>query len=131
MKLIMSKSTKGTRGFQFAIRSSGHTTQLVYSDNLSFLMPYSSELDYGLILPSGQELPIDLSLTNISFLVILPSEVGVSELQSSPQSKQTLVSISDRCFPNLKYLLLKDVLIANAEEMSTFIQRSKVEVYNL
>jgi hypothetical protein len=116
---------------QFAIPFNGHTTRIVYSMDDSFLMPNSSDMVHGLILPMGQDLPIDLLLDNISFLVFLSLETDLSK-PMPPQFKQSLSSIKSRQWSKkLGYLFLKNVDADNMGEMNDLIQSLGLEVHNL
>jgi hypothetical protein len=90
----------------FAIPINGHTTQIVFNVDSSFLMSNSSELVHGLILALGQDLPGDLSLDNVSQLTLFPSKTHLSYGQLSSQNKKSLKAMMNRLHPNLKHLLL-------------------------
>jgi hypothetical protein len=117
--------------FKFTIRANGHTTQIVYNENLSSLMPYSSDLVHGLIFFSGQDLPNDLLLDDVSFMVFLSSAPDPSNQQPCIQSKQCLDPIKSRQCPKLKYLFLKKEPIDDIEEMLSFVQQFNLEVHIL
>jgi hypothetical protein len=128
-KLVNSMHTRKVQGFQFYIPINGHTTQIVYSDDLFFFMPNSPELIHGLILLLGQELPNDLLLDNISFLILHPSKLGLLEALS-PQSKQTLKPMMNRLCPKLKYLLLMHINFdGNIEDYIPFPQSKLDFIY--
>ena len=106
MKLLKSLPGGESQKFQFTIRTSGHTTQIVCLDGSLSSMPISSYLIHGLILPLGQELPNDLSLDDVSFIAFFSSEKYFKMPFSSPE--KTLKSIMNRRYPDLKYLLFYD-----------------------
>ena len=106
MKLLNSLPGGESQKFQFTFRTNGHTTQIVCLNDPLFLMPNSSYLIHGLILPLGQELPNDLSLDNVSFIAFFSSETYSNMTFSSPE--ETLKSIMNRRYPHLKYLLFYD-----------------------
>ena len=93
-------------------------------------MPNSPELLHGLILSLGQDLPSDLSLDIISFLVFLPLKVDLGK--SVPlQFRKSLKSIQSRQCPEQKYLFLKDISPNDIEIMTNSIQKSRLIVYFL
>ena len=108
MELVESMQTEKAKGFQFLIPINGHTTQILFNEGSSFLMPNSSDLVHGLLVTLSDTSANDLQLDKISFLVLLSSEVCPT-VSLSPQSKQNLKSIMGRQYPNLKLLLLIDI----------------------
>ena len=113
MNLLVLLCPKTPNCFRFAIPTNGHTTQIICNYTSSFLLPNSPELLHGLILTLGQDLPADLPLDNISFLIFLPS--GVNPLQqSSAQLEQIVSSIKRKC-PNLIHLFSKSVSLSEME----------------
>lgn len=114
--------------FRFVIRSNGHTIQAVINEDSPFLMPNSRELVHSLIFPLGQDLPDDLSLDNISFLVLFSLKTDLSN-SVSPLFKKGLESIMSRRRPEQKYLFLKDIPAKDIEEMTGFIRELELEVH--
>ena len=105
MGLVELMQTEKAKGFQFLIPINGHTTQILFNEGSSFLMPNSPDLAHGLVATLSDTSANDLQLDKISFLVLLSSGVSPTD-PLSPQSKQNLKSIMDRQYPNLKLLLL-------------------------
>jgi hypothetical protein len=117
-------------GSQFAIPVNGHTTQIVINDFGDLLTPNPLDLVQGLILMLGQELPTDLSLDNISFLVFLPSKANLSGRQFYPQFNQSLESIRNRC-PMLNHLFLKGVSRDDVDGMPSLIRKLGLAIDDL
>jgi hypothetical protein len=131
---LLIKSKHGgewVHGVQFAFGAKGRTIKVVISYGSSRLMPDSSNMAYGLILYLGQDLPYDLLLSDVSFLVFLPSKTNIPPQQLYVQFKRSLDSIIGHPWPKLKHLFLKGVSIDDFEDMSNFIQSFGLEVDDL
>jgi hypothetical protein len=127
---IDSKHAGKVHGYQLAIRVNGHTTRIVYNTNIFFSIPNSSALVHGLILLLGQDLPNDLLLRGISFLVFLSLEADPSQSLFSG-FERCLKSIRNRQYPKFGFLFLKNISLDDAEKMVSFIQQSDLEVHYL
>jgi hypothetical protein len=117
--------------FQFTIRTKGHTTQIVCHNGPSLLMPYSSNLVNGLVLPLGEDIPNGLPLDNLSFLVFIPPEEADSRRSVSPQSKEHLSSIGTGQDSKLQYLFFKGISLDEIEEKYGSMRRLSQKVYDL
>ena len=116
--------------FCFTVPIKNHITRVVYSDSLPLLMPNSPDLTHGLISSLGQDLPTDSSLDSITFLALLPSQMGVIEVLSD-QSGQSLGSIIDRFHPKLKYFFLMGMDLNRPIEFYIPISQLKLDLIYL
>ncbi len=111
VKLAGSTHKGEAHDFHFAISIDGHTTQILFNNEASFVMPNSPDLNHGLILFLGQNVPSDLPLNDISFIALLPSKMDHLLKRSrevlSSQSKENLKSVMSCRYPKLRRLLLE------------------------
>lgn len=94
------------QSLQFTIRINGHTTQIVYNDDSSFLSLNSPDLDRVLALSIGQGLPNDLSLGDISLLALFPPETDWAPwtIISSIQGKSKVHDKSSISEPEISFV---------------------------
>jgi hypothetical protein len=129
-ELANSAKTEKHRSLRFSIRTRGHTAQILDYRGSTSLMLNSPDLVHALILYAGQDLPGDQSLDDISLLALL-SPMACATEPLSFQLKENMKSVMSRQYPNLKYLLLKDINIDDNIGDFIPISQSKLDLIYL
>ena len=127
LKLVKSMYEGKIPGFQFAVPTDGHTTQIIMNYDSFFLMPDSRGLGRGLTLYLEQDLSNSLSLDDISVLALLPSKTDSNRPLSS-QSRRNLKTLMNLQYPNLKYLLFMGLNFDDSTEDFTFVSQPRLDL---
>jgi hypothetical protein len=133
-RIISKHGNEGTRGVQFTFIVKGDTKKIVFdrSQHRFPSKPGPRDLVHGLILYLEQDnLPLDLSLDNVSFILFLSAKKCFPFQQLHVRSEPSLDPIEGRPLPNLKRLFLKDVFVREVRERFASVLKLRLDIHTL